>query len=194
MKGGNLEPVTAFILAGGKSLRMGSDKAFTQLNGCTLLQRALDAAGQITQNVTIVGLRAKFSAFGPVVEDVYPNRGPLAAIHAALQSSATDLNLLLAVDLPYVTSELLRYLITQAQATPALITLPRTSDGWQPLCAIYKKAFAQIADAALQQNQNAIHTLIESSTPRIIEEQELNRAGFTSKMFHNINTESDLPV
>ena len=187
-----MEAISAFVLAGGKSLRMGSDKAFAQLEDRTLLQRALDTASQVAQNVTIVGAHGKFAVFGRVVEDVYPNRGPLSGIHAALQSSATEFNLILAVDLPHVTPELLRYLINQAQATPAPVTLPRTSDGWQPLCAVYRKEFAEIADSALRQNQNAIHTLVENSVPRVIDELELHHAGFSPKLFRNINTPSDL--
>ena len=189
-----MQALTAFILAGGKSLRLGRDKAFAILGKQTLLRRALETAREVTPNVVIVGALQKFSAFGPVVEDIYTDRGPLAGVHAALQSSATELNLILAVDLPYVSVELLRYLIDQAQASTALVNLPQTSDGWQPLCAVYRKAFAETAELALQQNQNAIHPLVEISAPCIIDEAGLEREGFSLKMFHNINTESDLLV
>jgi len=88
--------VTAFILAGGKSTRMGVDKAFAGLDGRTLLARALQLARSVASDVRIVGNKAKFARFGPVVEDMFPNCGPLGGIHAALRASATDLNLVLA--------------------------------------------------------------------------------------------------
>lgn len=69
--------VAAFVLAGGKSTRMGSDKAFVMLEGRTLLARALDLARTVTGDVRIVGSVEKFAAFAPVVEDVFRECGPL---------------------------------------------------------------------------------------------------------------------
>ena len=76
---GSSSDVTAFILAGGKSTRMGADKAFVtrgpDSDGCTLLARALELAGSVTPNVRIVGDRGKFAPFAAVVEDVFPAAG-----------------------------------------------------------------------------------------------------------------------
>jgi molybdopterin-guanine dinucleotide biosynthesis protein A len=99
--------LTAYVLAGGKSTRMGSDKAFLEFGGKALLERALHTLRRLTPEVMIVGERTKFAQFGPVVEDVFRRRGPLGAIHAALTVSATDLNLMMAVDLPFVESRFL---------------------------------------------------------------------------------------
>ena len=77
--------VSAFILAGGKSTRMGADKAFVLLKGRTLLARMLEAARSLTSHVRIVGDPAKYGAFAPVVHDIFPACGPLGGIHAALR-------------------------------------------------------------------------------------------------------------
>src|SRR4029077_202940 len=69
--------VTAFVLAGGKSIRMGVDKAFVQLDGRTLLAHALELARCLASDARIVGDVAKFRKFGPVVEDIFRNCGPL---------------------------------------------------------------------------------------------------------------------
>src|SRR2546421_9488043 len=69
--------LTVFILAGGKSTRMGRDKAFVEFQGRTLLARTLDLAASVTPAVRIVGSRKKFAAFAPVVEDVFRDCGPL---------------------------------------------------------------------------------------------------------------------
>ena len=103
--------VTAFVLAGGKSSRMGSDKAFLRLGDETLLSQALKLTSAVVSEVCIVGDAKKFAAFGRVVEDVYRERGPLGGIHAALSGSTTELNLMLAVDLPFVTPAFLQYLL-----------------------------------------------------------------------------------
>ena len=107
---------SAFVLAGGRSRRMGSDKAFLQFEGRTLLAQALDLLRALTPEVRIVGPAAKFATYGRVIEDVYPGHGPLAGIHAALSASTTELNLILAVDLPFVSESLLRFIVEQADA------------------------------------------------------------------------------
>jgi molybdopterin-guanine dinucleotide biosynthesis protein A len=107
--------LSAFVLAGGQSMRMGQDKAFVMLAGRTLLVRALELAGSLTRDVCIVGDTAKFAAFGLVVEDVYRQRGPLGGIHAALRRSTSELNLMLAVDLPFISLRFLQHLVAQAR-------------------------------------------------------------------------------
>lgn len=185
--------LSAFILAGGQSTRMGADKAFVALNGRTLLQRVLDTARSITPTVHIVGDPAKFSPFAPAIADIFPGCGPLAGIHAALRSSSTDLNLMLAVDLPFVPSALLQFLTTQAEASPAAtVIVPRTSHGWQPLCSIYRRPFANLADKALRAGHYKIDALFSATEVREIDEDELQSAGFSPQLFRNLNTPQDL--
>jgi len=187
-----MDDVTAFILAGGKSTRMGTDKALLAWRRRTLLEASLDLVRAVTREVLIVGARDTLSSYGPVVEDVFRERGPLAGIHAALRASATDLNLVLAVDLPFVEMKFLKYLLSQARATNALVTVPRTGAGWQPLCAVYRRAFADLAEQSLRQGKNKIDALFVPSATRTIEDAELSRLGFSQEMFRNLNTPKDL--
>jgi molybdopterin-guanine dinucleotide biosynthesis protein A len=180
--------VTAFVLAGGKSSRMGSDKAFLRLGDETLLSLALKAAGAVAGDVRIVGDAQKFTAFGRVVEDVYRGQGPLGGIHAALSSSVTELNLVLAVDLPFLETEFLKYLLSRAQESKATITVPHAGGGLQPLCAIYRRRFAEVAERSLREGKNKIDLLFATVATRVIEEEELVRAGFSAEMFRNLNT------
>jgi len=183
---------SAFVLAGGRSSRMGTDKAFLQFEGRTLLARALDLLRALTPEVRIVGPAAKFAPYGPVIEDVYPGRGPLAGIHAALSVSTTELNLILAVDLPFVSEALLRFIVEQARAADAVVTVPRIAGGYQPLCAVYRRAFVPLAQAALEAGRNKIDALFAATTTRILEEPELSRFAFSAAMFDNLNTPEDL--
>jgi len=180
--------LSAYVLAGGKSSRMGREKAFLELEGRTLLARALELAASDAAEVCIVGSREKFSPFGRVVEDVYPGRGPLGGIHAALSSSQTELNLILAVDTPFLRPEFLQYLLVQARAGSALVTLPRAGGGWQPLCAVYRRAFQPLAQEALAASRNKIDPLFAAVPVRAIEEDELKRLAFDPGMFDNLNT------
>ena len=184
--------VTAFVLAGGKSSRMGSDKAFVRLGEETLLLRALRVAGTVASTVRIVGDAKKFEPFGEVVPDIYRDRGPLGGIHTALSSTATPWNLILAVDLPFVRTELLEYLILQARESDAIVTVPRVGGGLQPLCAVYQRAFAEVAEQSLRAGKNKIDSLFAAVETRAIAEEEIVRAGFSEDLFRNLNTPEEL--
>jgi len=184
---------TAFILAGGKSTRMGVDKAFLDFDGRTLLARALELARSVTPDARIVGRQEKFARFAPVVEDVFPGCGPLGGIHAALRISAAELNLMLAVDMPFLLPAFLRYLISQAHGEPeAVVVAPRCDGRWQPLCAIYRREFSEAAEKALRSGQNKIDLLFDLVKIRSIEEDELEQAGFSPAIFGNLNTPEEL--
>jgi molybdenum cofactor guanylyltransferase len=184
-------PITAFILAGGKSARMGSDKAFLELGGRSLLTRALDLARAATPDVKIVGDPEKFAAFGTAIPDFYPARGPLGAIHAALSISTTDSSLILAVDLPFVEESLLHYLISEAQSSEAVVTVPSAGGHFQPLCAVYRKSFLPTAERALAEGRNKLDALFSEVPVRVISEEELKAAGFDAEIFRNLNTPED---
>lgn len=189
---GTAPDAAVFILAGGKSTRMGRDKAFVILDGKTLLARALELAGALTPEVRIVGDVAKFAAFAPVVEDVFRECGPLGGIHAALRASAAELNLMLAVDLPFVSRATLEYLIARARSSDAIVTVARACGGWQPLCAVYRREFADVAEKALRQGRYKIDTLFDVARTQVIGEDELRGRGSSLEMFRNLNTPEEL--
>lgn len=171
---------------------MGRDKAFVILDGRTLLARMLEVGRSVSPDVRIVGDPAKFSHFAPVVEDIFPGCGPLAGIHAALRFSKTDLNLILAVDIPFLSSEFLEFLIARSRQSAATVTVVRISADWQPLCAVYRHAFADIAEEALQSGRYKIGTLFAKTQTEVISESGLQTAGYSPQLFRNLNTPDDL--
>ncbi len=172
---------------------MGTDKAFVKYDGRTLLVRALDLARSIAPKVFIVGKREKFAPFAPVVEDIFRDCGPLGGIHAALKTSPTEFNLMLAVDMPFVSSRFLQYLISHAQGAPeATVVVPRSGGRRQPLCAIYRHEFADVAETALRAGQNRIDRLFDEVRTRVLEQEESEAAGFSSDLFRNLNTPEEL--
>jgi molybdopterin-guanine dinucleotide biosynthesis protein A len=191
----------AFLLAGGKSSRMGVDKAFLDFGGQTLLDRALTVLGAVCERVTIVGDPARFAKYGltkhepakhgSVVADIFPGCGPLGGIHAALAHSSAELNLMLAVDMPFVSTELLAFLFAQAEGSDAIITVPRTSKGLQPLCAVYRRDFLNAAEQALRAGKYKIDAAFSGVSTQVIEEGELAAAGFSEQSFFNVNTPQD---
>jgi molybdopterin-guanine dinucleotide biosynthesis protein A len=187
-----------FLLAGGKSSRMGTnvDKAFLEFGGQTLLDRGLQVLSSVCDHVAIVGDPAKFvncesEKCESIVADIFPGCGPLAGIHAALVHSSTVLNLMLAVDMPFVSAELLAFLFAAAEHTEAVITLPRTRQGLQPLCAVYRRDFCGAAEHALRAGKYKIDAAFSGMSVRLIEQGELAAAGFSEESFFNVNTPQD---
>lgn len=183
-----MKSIAAFILAGGRSSRMGEDKAFLELAGKPLIVRAVEVAREAVPEVKIVGDPRKFEAFGPVIEDVYRDRGPLGGIHAALTGSAAEWNLILGVDLPFVPAQFLKYLLMRAESSGATVTVPSVGGYFQPLCAVYSKAFLLCAEHALSAGKNKIDQLFREVTLCSVSEEDLNANGFGASIFRNLNT------
>jgi molybdopterin-guanine dinucleotide biosynthesis protein A len=188
-----------FVLAGGQSSRMGANKAFLEFDGQTLLARALGVLKEACGSAVIVGDPAVFSGFDPsgfdpVIADVFPGCGPLAGIHAALVTHSmpgqfsAELNAMLAVDMPYVSAELIGFLLGVAEESGAVVTVPRIDNGLQPLCAIYRREFAVAAESSLRVGKFKIDVVFADLPLRVVEGAELAAAGFSAKHFLNVNT------
>jgi molybdopterin-guanine dinucleotide biosynthesis protein A len=181
-----------FILAGGRSSRMGTDKSLLRFGDSTLIESALSRMQSVTSQVAIVSSRDDLAKYAPVIHDIYPDCGPLGGIHAALASSTHELNLMLAVDMPLVPAELLKRLLEEASKSQAVVTVPQAGDGLQPLCAVYRKEFAGPAERALKGDDYKIDRLFAQTETRIVDEAELERWGYNSQIFMNLNTPDDL--
>lgn len=171
---------------------MGQDKAAITLNGLTLLQHALAVLRQVCRDVFILGKRELYGALGTVYEDIFPGCGPLGGIHAALSSSKTQFNLIIAVDTPFLAPEFLSYLADRAIESGAIVTTPEIDDYTQPLCTVYSLDFRSIAEQALRQGNYKIVPLFPPDQTLIIKEAELRQFAFAADMFENLNTPEDL--
>ena len=197
------DTITGFVLAGGRSTRMGRDKAHIPWTHGTLLSHAVEELSQVALRVFIVGARNVDDPPVSVIEDSLPGRGPLAGVHAALGQTATDWNLFLAVDLPFVTGGLLGLVAGYCPSSASLAIVPKVGGKLQPLCAAYHRNLLPEVESALNAGEFSIHRLLErlstgiidDSPPGkmyVIEEQELQDAGFASEMLLNVNTPEDL--
>jgi molybdenum cofactor guanylyltransferase len=137
-----VQPVAeGFVLAGGRSTRMGQDKALLPWGGRPLLEVALDKlrALPLATAPRIAAARSDLSSHAGVVADLHPGCGPLSGIEAALAASSRPLNVFLPVDVPLLPAQFLLWMLQRAQTTGALVTVPRIN-GWpQALCAVYHR-------------------------------------------------------
>jgi molybdopterin-guanine dinucleotide biosynthesis protein A len=129
-----------FVLAGGRSSRMGRDKALLPVQGSTLLEAVAAQVRAAAGSVVVIGPPERYAFLGLSVQaDLIPNCGPLAAVYTALKTTQADWNLLVACDMPGVTAGFLSGLIDAAEAADAAALVPKTRDGLHPLCAVYHR-------------------------------------------------------
>jgi len=141
--------MNTFILAGGRSSRMGRDKALLELAGRPLIAHAIGLLRSIGFEPQIAGSRLDLVHFAYSIPDNYPGCGPLGGIEAALTTSSSRLNLFLPVDLPLIPPAFLSWLMERAESTQACATIPYYLARPQPLCAIYSKDLLPGLKAAL---------------------------------------------
>jgi molybdenum cofactor guanylyltransferase len=132
---------SGFVLAGGRSQRMGQEKALLPYCGRTLVECVAQTMCEVVCPVTLMGDPAKFGHLGlPVIPDEVPSCGPASGIYTALRASATDWNLILACDMPAVSREVLRQLLLAAETTERHCVAASGADGQpEPLCAVYHR-------------------------------------------------------
>ncbi|HZU33074.1 MAG TPA: molybdenum cofactor guanylyltransferase [Candidatus Angelobacter sp.] len=184
--------LSGFVLAGGKSSRMGQDKAALTLNGRALLEHALAVLHGLCRNVAILGKRELYGEFTPTIEDIFPECGPLGGIHAALSHSRAQFNLIIAVDTPFLSPEFLKYLSERAMTSGAVVTTPEINGYTQPLCSVYSREFLPVAENALKLGRYKIVPLFPPDKTLVLKEAELRKFAFTADMFDNLNTPEDL--
>jgi molybdopterin-guanine dinucleotide biosynthesis protein A len=175
-------PMTGFVLAGGKSTRMGRDKALLDWNGRTLLDHMTNLLSDITEQVWVVGRDQ--------LPDRLPGLGPLSGIATALEVSSTDANLIIAVDLPHLTKDFLKYWRSRIENSGYPLLACKIGSGF-PLCLGIWRPMLPDIHRRLAARQLSVRGLIEAGHTQVISENELLQAGFDSKMFHNINTPED---
>lgn len=155
--------MNGFVLAGGRSTRMGQDKALLHCAGRPLVEHAvrlLQMAGFVPH---ILGTRPDLTAYASVIPDLHSGCGPLAGIEAALTASSSDWNLFIAVDLPLLPPFFLVYLATRTAITSASATIPTLAGRPQPLCAIYHRNLLPGITHAIKSGAYKVTDWIESA-------------------------------
>jgi molybdopterin-guanine dinucleotide biosynthesis protein A len=174
--------VSGFVLAGGKSTRMGKDKALLEWHGRTLLEHMVQLVGTVTDPVRVVGRDE--------LPDLVAGLGPLSGIATGLENSFTDGNLFVAVDMPLLTSAFLKHLRSCVEHSSHPLLACKIGSVY-PLClGVWRPMLPEIK-RRLSSHRLSVRALIEESGTEVISEAELLGHGFEISMFENINTEED---
>jgi len=176
-------PVSGFILAGGRSRRMGRDKALLDWHGQTLMDHMVNLLSAVTDPVRVVGR-------GSLPDHPPSGRGPLSGVITALNASETDANLVVAVDLPLLTCDFLKYVRSRLERTDQRILACKIGS-YFPLCLGVRRGLLPELQRRLTDGDLSVHRFIESLDAEVIQEAELSEAGFDISIFRNINTPED---
>jgi len=134
----NKSDISGFILAGGKSSRMGTDKALLVFQEEPLLKHMIKLIEPFCDNIAISGQNSDYSIFGvEMIPDLYSDCGPIAGIYSSLHHSLTNWNLLVSVDVPFVNEELFLFLISNIGEYDCII--PKHTSGVEPLIGLYHR-------------------------------------------------------
>ncbi|MCL2877899.1 MAG: molybdenum cofactor guanylyltransferase [Acidobacteria bacterium] len=181
----------AIILAGGKSRRMGQNKALINIGGRPLVGIMAERVSPLADKVFISANNPELFRFlpFPVVPDLCPEQGPLSGLHAVMKEHIYTLYITLACDLPGLPISLVRHMLDVAEEFDAVI--PRTMDGRaHPLAAVYRRTcLAVVEDALLKKENKVIDAFPGGLRVRWMEPGE---GKFTDGDLANINTPDDL--
>ena len=197
-----MEKFDGFILIGGRSSRFGTDKAFAEIDGRSLARRALDTvrlALPDTRVTMVAGTDAQFAIEAIQLKagfifDLYPNRGPLGGLHAALAHAETPWLFLMACDFPLMESALIACLAEKVSGEYDAV-IPRQPDGrLQPLCGFYNVGkCSAVVDALIQLPRSvSMHDVLEGLNVRIVSGEEYGSITAATDAFLNVNRPQDL--
>jgi molybdenum cofactor guanylyltransferase len=162
---------SGYVLAGGRSTRMGRDKALLPFADSTLIQHVAQCVLSAAGNVTIIGPPDRYCSLGhPVAADLVDNCGPLGGLYTALSITESDWNLIVACDMPRLTAHFLESLLSAvkasaAESSPVDCVVPRIHGigaGLDPLCAVYHRRCLPAAKAALDLKMLKMHDFIST--------------------------------
>jgi len=188
--------ISCVILGGGRSLRLGRDKAQERVNGKSLLERVVSTLIAFKSDIIIVISKEQtLSEFEDhpelrVATDIYPGKGPLGGIYTALRMSNSFYNLVVACDMPFLNQDLLHYMISLAEDSDLVV--PRLGSMVEPLHAVYSQNCLAPLEHMLKHGKLMVTELFSLVKVRYVEAEEINRFDPHHLSFFNINTRANL--
>lgn len=170
---------TGIILAGGKSSRMGKNKALLEIKGKTVIENVVAELQPAVNNIIIVtNSFEEYRFLGlPMVEDLWKGKGPLAGIQAGLEASTTEKNLVVACDMPFISAKLGTVLLNQLAHYQ--VAVPEISDQLHPLFAAYRKEISGEIERALEEDQLRIRGIFRNLQVKKMDQVELSKFGIS---------------
>ena len=189
--------VYGYVLAGGASSRFGKDKALAEMQGQTMLLRTAKLLASVTSAVKIVSPIAKLAAAEfETVADRWPGEGPLGGILTALVDAKKHLGgeaaaLIVSCDMPFLTSDWLDFLAGRASESGAEAIVPRSANGWEPLCSCWRVSALELVTPLFEAGTRKITDALNVLRVEVLDERDWKRFDNDGRLFWNMNTLAD---
>ena len=191
--------IAAYIPIGGNSRRFGTDKATFEFEGITLAERAANTVKQVIDQASVTFVAARPNQFpkltGRTIVDLFPGRGSLGAVHAALNDSHSEWIFILACDLPFVTAEFIAFLQSLISGQFDAIVPVQPDGRWQPLCAFYKAENCRgVFESAVghEGRHPSLRAILEGVHTIAVQLSEYKVLHEADRLLRNVNSPSDL--
>ena len=183
--------VNGIILAGGKSSRMDTDKGLQELCGKPLISYSIKVLSELCSTIIISTSSDAYQSFGyKTVADEIPGIGPMGGIYSALKQSKTQKNLVLSCDLPFVSKELLSYIMENSDGCQVAVPW-QGNQHYEPLCGFYNLSVLEQMNDFIQNGNYKLPDLFDKiSINRLVIDSELEF--FDDNLFLNVNSKHDL--
>lgn len=169
---------------------MGKDKGFVELNNKSLISYSIDGLSGICNQIIIGANSENYKDFGyPVISDEVKNIGPIGGIYTCLKSSKTDDNFILSCDMPLISAELIKYILSEKEGYDVVI--PVFKDFKEPLCAYYNKSIVSGLFKAMNANRYKIQDVIKNFRTKFLPITE-DLSFYQENLFANMNSQQDL--
>ncbi len=184
--------VSAAILAGGKSRRMGRDKAWLDLgDGVPLVRRVADALAQIAGEVIVVASDERFASLGlPVVPDRYGETGAFGGVATAVAATRGELVCVAACDMPWPSPDVFRLLLRLAEGHD--VAIPRLADEYETMHGVYRRSCLAPMERALARGDRRVISFFADVRVREVSADEIRAADPELRAFTNVNTPAEL--
>jgi len=184
----NITDISGFVLAGGKSSRLGTDKALLIIQNESLLARMIGLIRPHCQTLAISGQNLDYENFNLVmVPDLFPNCGPIAGIYSSLLYSLNDWNLIVSVDVPFLNDDLIGLLLANIGEYDCII--PTHHAGIEPLVGLYNRRILPAIKDMIDNGDYKLTRFLEIVNTRYVDCSELLR--IYPRLFMNINRIED---
>jgi len=185
--------IAGAVLAGGKSLRFGKNKAFQQLGGKRFIDLAIESLLPFCDPVMVVAgeIEPYLDTGVMLVKDIIPNQGPLGGIYTALLLSPAEWVFVKATDMPFLVPEMASLIIGAKNGFDVVV--PKMNDYYDPLLAMYNRRCLPVIARQLQEpDKRQVVDFYRKIKVRAIAEEEWRRVDPNGLSFKNVNTPSDL--
>lgn len=184
--------ITGIILSGGKSLRMGQNKAFIEIEGVPIINRISTLFKELFKEVIIVTNDTELfkNLDFKIYADILPDKGALGGLYTGIYFSEFNYSFCVACDMPFINKSLVQYLARKIEGEDVIV--PRTKDGLQPLHALYSKNCLPKIKVVIDQGKYKIMDFYSMVKVRIVEEDEFISIDPSKGSFINVNTPDEL--